>query len=50
MTAEVNYDHPCHCGLWFQEDWLWAEQPNPLAALAQVAGAERVIAALRGVA
>ena len=33
-------------GFWLREDWLWADQPNPLAALAEVVGVERVIGAL----
>jgi hypothetical protein len=34
--------------LWLlKEDWLWPEQPNALAALTEIAGVERVIAAVR---
>lgn len=33
---------------WLKVDWLWANERVPLAALAEIVGAERVIAALRG--
>jgi Uma2 family endonuclease len=33
-------------GFWLKTDWLWQEDPDPLAALGQIAGAERVLAAL----
>lgn len=32
---------------WLNTNWLWQEDPDPLLALAEIAGAERVIAALR---
>src|SRR5258706_367287 len=34
-------------GFWLREDWLWVDKPDPLAALAEVVGVERLIAALR---
>lgn len=49
-TADGIYHSHVLPGFWLQEDWLWAEKPNPLAALTQVAGTERVIAALREIA
>jgi hypothetical protein len=42
--------HPHHStllpNLWLKVDWLWQEDPNPLAALAAIVGVERLIAAL----
>ena len=35
---------------WLEVDWLWAEEPNPLAALAEVVGAEQLIKAIQSVA
>jgi Uma2 family endonuclease len=46
-TANNIYQSNVLPGFWLQEDWLWADKPNPLAALAQIVGAERVIEALR---
>jgi Uma2 family endonuclease len=34
-------------GFYLKEAWLWADKPNPLAALAELVGVERVVAALR---
>lgn len=34
-------------GFWLKEEWLWAEEPNLLAALGAVIGPERVLAALQ---
>jgi Uma2 family endonuclease len=34
-------------GFWLRIDWLWAEEPNPLAALAEVVGAEQLIKAIQ---
>ncbi|NJK81198.1 MAG: Uma2 family endonuclease [Chloroflexaceae bacterium] len=31
---------------WLNTAWLWAEQPDPLRALAQIVGTERLLAAL----
>ena len=35
---------------WLKVDWLWAEEPNPLAALAEVVGAEQLIKAIQSAA
>jgi Uma2 family endonuclease len=35
---------------WLKVDWLWAEEPNPLTALAEVVGAEQLIKAIQSVA
>jgi Uma2 family endonuclease len=35
-------------GFWLKTDWLWQQDPDPLAALGQIVGVERVLAALRG--
>jgi len=32
---------------WLREDWLWADEPNALAALTEIVGMERMIAALQ---
>jgi Uma2 family endonuclease len=32
---------------WLNVDWLWAEEPNPLAALAEVVGVEQLIKAIQ---
>ena len=37
-------------GFWLKVDWLWADEPNPLTALAQIAGIERIVEALKGTA
>lgn len=34
-------------GFWLQEDWLWADEPDPLAALTAILGVERMIAAVQ---
>ncbi len=33
---------------WLQVDWLWATEPNPLTALAEIVGADKLIEALQG--
>ena len=35
---------------WLKVDWLWAEEPNPLTALAEVVGAEQLIKAIQSAA
>ena len=35
---------------WLKVDWMWAEEPNPLAALADVVGAEQLIKAIQSAA
>ncbi len=35
---------------WLKVDWLWAEDPNPLTALAEVVGAEQLIKAIQSAA
>jgi Uma2 family endonuclease len=35
---------------YLKEDWLWANKPNPLTALGEIVGVERVIAALQATA
>jgi hypothetical protein len=32
---------------WLKTDWLWDAEPNPLAALAAVVGAEQLIKAIQ---
>ncbi len=32
---------------WLKVNWLWAEEPNPLAALAEIVGMDKLIAALQ---
>ncbi len=34
-------------GFWLKTDWLWQENPDTLAALAEIVGPERLITALR---
>lgn len=34
-------------GFWLRVDWLWAAQPDPLRALAEIIGLERMAEALR---
>ncbi len=51
QPVPVNPDNTYHStvlpGFWLKVDWLWAEEPNPLAALAEVVGTEKLIAALQ---
>jgi len=35
---------------WLKVDWLWAEEPNPLTALAEVVGVDQLIKAIQSVA
>ncbi|MFL5800454.1 MAG: Uma2 family endonuclease [Roseiflexaceae bacterium] len=46
-AVEGAYHSSVLAGFWLREDWLWVERPDPLAALAEVVGVERVIGALR---
>jgi Uma2 family endonuclease len=46
IAVDGAYHSSVLAGFRLREDWLWAEQPDPLAALAEVVGVERVIAAL----
>jgi hypothetical protein len=34
-------------GFWLDTEWLWQEEPDPLRALGQIVGVERVLAALQ---
>jgi Uma2 family endonuclease len=46
-TADNIYHSAILTNFWLKEAWLWSEKPNPLAALTEIVGMERVIAALR---
>jgi Uma2 family endonuclease len=46
-TAEGIYYSSVLPGFWVNEAWLWAEEPNALAALAAIVGPERLLAALQ---
>jgi Uma2 family endonuclease len=46
-TADGVFHSSVLPGFWLREEWLWADKPNPLAALAEIVGVERVIEALR---
>lgn len=46
-TEENVYHSAALTNFWLKEAWLWSEKPNPLAALTEIVGVERVIAALR---
>jgi Uma2 family endonuclease len=35
-------------GFWLKEEWLWADEPNTVAALGAIVGPERLLAALQG--
>jgi Uma2 family endonuclease len=46
-TSDNMYHSAVLTNFWLKEAWLWSEKPNPLAALTEIVGVERVIAALR---
>jgi Uma2 family endonuclease len=46
-TKENVYRSAVLANFFLKEAWLWAEKPNALAALTEIVGVERVIAALR---
>lgn len=46
-TTDNVYHSAVLANFWLKETWLWMEKPNPLAALTEIVGVERVIAALR---
>jgi Uma2 family endonuclease len=45
--AEGIYHSTVLANFWLNVDWLWVEEPNPLAALAEVVGAEQLIKAIQ---
>ncbi|MFL5805525.1 MAG: Uma2 family endonuclease [Roseiflexaceae bacterium] len=47
IAADGIYRSTVLPNFWLKVDWLWAEEPNPLAALAQIVGMEQLIAALQ---
>lgn len=47
IAADGMYRPAVLPNFWLKIDWLWAEEPNPLAALAQIVGMEQLIAALQ---
>jgi Uma2 family endonuclease len=47
IAADGIYRSAVLSNFWLKIDWLWAEQANPLAALAQIVGMEQLIAALQ---
>ncbi len=46
-TPDGIYHSPVVAGFWLRLAWLWEETPDPLAALAEVVGLDRLVAALR---
>ena len=46
-TPDGIYHSPVVTGFWLRLAWLWEETPDPLAALAEVVGLDRLVAALR---
>jgi Uma2 family endonuclease len=46
-AADRVYHSAMLPGFYLKEEWLWAEKPDPLAALTEIVGVERVIAAVR---
>ena len=49
-VADGIYHSTVLPNFWLKVDWLWAEEPNPLAALAEVVGAEQLIKAVQSAA
>lgn len=47
VEADGIYRSAVLPGFWLRVEWLWAEQPNVLRALAEVIGPERMAQALR---
>ncbi|MEO7908982.1 MAG: Uma2 family endonuclease [Roseiflexaceae bacterium] len=48
--ADGVYQSTVLSNFWLKVDWLWAEEPNPLTALAEVVGAEQLIKAIQSAA
>jgi Uma2 family endonuclease len=46
-TPDGIYRSTVVAGFWLRLAWLWEETPDPLAALAEVVGTDRLVAALR---
>jgi Uma2 family endonuclease len=46
LAADGIYRSTVLANLWIKIDWLWTAEPAPLAALAQIVGVERLIAAI----
>jgi Uma2 family endonuclease len=49
-VADGVYHSTVLPNFWLKVDWLWSEEPDPLAALAEVVGAEQLIKAIQSVA
>jgi Uma2 family endonuclease len=47
LTADNRYHSTVVPGFWLDTEWLWQEEPDPLRALGQIVGVERVLAALQ---
>lgn len=47
IAADGTYHSTVLPNFWLKVDWLWTNETNPLAALAEIPGADQVIAALR---
>ena len=47
INADNTYRSAVLPGFWLRVDWLWQEEPNPLAALAEIVGSEKLIAAIQ---
>lgn len=47
ITEDGTYHSTILAGLWLHVDWLWAEEPDALKALAQVVGPDKLIEAIR---
>ncbi len=47
IRADGTYHSTVLPNFWLKVDWLWLEQPNPLASLAEIVGVEKLVAALR---
>lgn len=48
IRADGTYHSTVLPNFWLKVDWLWLEEPEPLAALAEIVGVEKLVAALRG--
>lgn len=46
-VADGMYHSTVLPNFWLKVDWLWAEDPNPLAALSEVVGVEQLIKAIQ---
>jgi Uma2 family endonuclease len=46
-VADGTYHSTVLANFWLKVDWLWAEEPNALGALAKVVGADQLIKAIQ---